>query len=248
MEYAKEHPEDEEIQSYAKKLNEIIKNNNLKLVQIPNSDSVSGKADKENNLDVIYIDNKHVISNLNKNNILNVLLHELRHTMENDTINSKAEELEAETSARRIAKKINPEPQWNEPIKSFLGTYSFYAEASPGTYNIPKNAGIAVWYKPKEVIEDNNTIIIRSDKLESINQGYIEDYITFGEEKDEFGNPLPVSAIRKIYDSNGNIITTQDYGEYDSENKKFNYYKIRMEQIKLENKLNGNKKFNFGIN
>ena len=238
FQYAKEHPEDAEIQKYAEELKDIIANGNLKLQEIPDSDSVAGRMKKENNQEVIIIDNKNVIGNLNKNSVLQVLLHELTHAMEKDTINSKAEELEAEKASRRISKKINPEPQWNEPIDNFLDGYTIYAEASPGTYNIPVNTGISVWYKPKEVVQDDNLLTIKSDSLDKLNQGHIEDYVTFGPEKDEDGNPFPVSATRKIFDADGNAISTQDYGEYNREKRAFNYYGVRIEQIKIERKLN----------
>lgn len=238
LQYATEHPEDAEIQKYANKLREIINNGNLKLLEIPNSTSVAGRAEKENGEDVILIDNRNIIGNLNKNSVLQVLLHELRHTMEKDTLNSKAEELEAEETARRLAKKLNPVPQWNEPIDKFLDGYNVYAQASPGTYNIPVNTGISVWYEPKEVIQKDNILTIKSDALEKLNQGHIEEYVTFGTEKDEDGNPFPISAIRKIFDADGNVISTQDYGEYNREKRAFNYFKVRMQQIKLENSLN----------
>ena len=242
MNYAKEHPEDSEIQKYANKLDELVKSGNLRLQDIDDSDSVAGRATKENNQDVILIDNKDIIGNLNGDNLLKTLLHELRHTLENDSINSKAEELEAETSSRRIAKKINPVPQWDNPIEHFLDGYNGYAEASPGTYNIPINSGIAVWYKPAEVTQKDNVVIIKSEQQENLKQGHIEDHITFGNEKDENGNPLPISAVRNVYDSEGNIIFTQDYGEYDKEKKSFNYLKIKIEQMKLEINLNPQKK------
>lgn len=106
LQYAKEHPEDGEMQKYAEKLKEIIANENLKLQEIPDADTVAGRANKVDNQDVIIIDNKNVISNLNKNDLLKVLLHELRHTMENDTINSKAEELEAKLLQDGLPKKL----------------------------------------------------------------------------------------------------------------------------------------------
>lgn len=240
LQYAQEHPEDAEMQKYAEKLKEIIANGNLKLQEIPDANTIAARAQKENGKDVILIDNKNIIGNLNKNNLLQVLLHELRHTMEKDTINSKAEELEAEKTSRRIAQKINPVPQWNEPIDNFLDGYNGYAQASPGTYNIPVNAGISVWYEPKEVTQKDNLLTIKSDSLDKLNQGHIEDYVTFGTEKDEDGNPIPISATRKIFDTDGNVISTQDYGEYNREKRAFNYYKVRIEQLKLERKLNPN--------
>lgn len=236
---------DEELAKYAKKLSEIVANNNLKLTDIDAS-GVNGRAVKnEQGLDEILIDNHDSIRNLSVGYLVQTLLHELRHTMEKDTLNSKAEEVEAEETARRLAEKITGQITFNESIANFAKGYNGYAEASPGTYSIPQNTGISVWYKPAEVTmtEDNN-LIIKSDMQKDLDNMFIEDHVKFGKEKDEDGDAYPVSAECFIKDKDGNIIHKFDYGDYDPQKRSFNYFKVHLEITKLKNKQ---KPYPFGL-
>lgn len=243
MQYAASNPNDKTIQKYANKLSEIIENNNLKLTDIE-SEGIVGRANKkENGTDEILIDNNDNINNLSVNYLLQTLLHELRHTFETDNINSKAEEIEAEKTARELQEKISGQKIFNNSIESFAKCYSVYAEASPGTYSIPENTGIAVWYKPVDVtMTQNNKLIIKSDIQESMNNLLIEDHVQFGNQKDENGNPYPISAKCLLKDKDGNIVQEFDYGDYNINTRSFNdYHKVHLQQAKL--KINQNNNF-----
>ena len=239
LSYAKAHPEDAVIQKYAQKLNEIVSAGKLILTDIEDS-GVAGRANKDaDGGDTVLIDNHDSMQNLTSEYLLRTLLHELRHTVETDNINSKAEEVETERTARELADKIGGKHRWGEvSLSEFEESYRIYAEASPGTYNIPENTGIAVWYKPKDVTMKDNKLVIKSDAQPDLKGAIIEDHVQFGEQKDENGNPFPISATRVIKDKDGKIISTIDYGKYDSKKRQFDYYKVHMEQIKLKNQLN----------
>lgn len=236
LKYSEDHPEDTDIQKYADKLREIISKGNLKLTDISDT-GVSGRAIKDENGDTILIDNHESIKNLNSQNLLQTLLHELRHTLETDDINSKAEELEAETTSRELADKISAKKGFYGSLSQFTKGYAGYAEASPGTYNIPENTGIAFWYKPQEVTMKENKLVVRSGEQEKLKGAYIEDQIQFGTEKDESGKQIPVSAVRVIKDKDGKIIFSMDYGKYDNKTKAFDYKNIYFEQKKLEQQM-----------
>ena len=247
FEYAKNHPEDTTIQGIAKKLKELTENGKIILTDIKGR-GIAGQAKRDsNNTDIVLIENHDSAGNLNPDYLLQTLLHELRHTMENDDINSKAEEVEAETFSRVYAEMITERHQYYDSITRFEQSYGGYATASPGTYNIPKNTGIAVWYKPADVKMDekNNNLVITSDAQADLNGATIEDHIQFGNKKDEHGNPIPTSAQRVIKDSDGKIIFTKDYGKYNVKKKAFNYFNMYAEQIKLKKQMNPEK---FGTN
>ena len=249
FEYAQQHPEDAIVQKFAEKLKEIKSNGKLILTNIETG-GVAGRAIKnEDGTDTILIDNRDSLNNLTPEYLLQTLLHELRHAMESDVINSKAEEVEAETISRELADKISGKVRFNEPISFFESNYNGYAEASPGTYNIPQNTGIAIWYKPDDIKmdKDNNTLIIKSGAQEDLNGAIIEDHVQFGDQKDENGNPIPVSAIRIIKDVNGEVIFSKDYGEYNLKKKSFDYHKMYMEQISLKQKINPQSFMGFGL-
>lgn len=239
--FAKDNPEDVELQKYVKKLDKIIKSKGLITTDIEGV-GIAGQANKDKKgKDIILIDNNDSISSLNKGELLKTLLHELRHTFETDNINSKAEELEAETSARKLASKIDKRPRYDEPLSNFISTYNSYAEFSPGTGNIPKNIGIAFWYKPKDVKMNDNMLVIKSESQANLKGSHIEDSVQFGKQKDENGNLIPISAKRDVIDTNGKVIFSIDYGKYDIQKKSFNYFKVKKEQQKFENELNGKK-------
>ena len=247
IEYAQNNPNDETIQKYATKLKELVASGNVKLVDIKDS-AVAGRANKNDaGTDSILIDNHDSINNLNPDYLLQTLLHELRHTMETDKINSKAEELEAETTAREFAKKISGNTLFNTPIDDWIQMYNVYADASPGTCNIPENTGIAVWYKPEDVTMKDNILSIKSSPQEDLQGATIEDNVQFGDEKDENGKSYPISAKRIIKNSSGEIIQTIDYGEYDKKERKFNYQKVYFEQVKMKNNSIKSKIMNFGL-
>ena len=240
FEYAENTPEDSIIQKYASKLKEIINNKKLILTDIPDK-NVAGKALKnDDNTDTILIDNHDSFNNFNVNNLLKTLLHELRHTMETDNLNSKAEEIEAELSANELAAKITGTPPQEIDISEWINAgYNIYAEASPGTYDIPQNTGFSVWYKPEEVKmdEQENLLLIKSQPQEKMDGAVIEDYVEFGNQTDENGNRFPVSAKRIIKDKSGQIIANFDYGKYDYKKREFsNNAQIYLAQKKLEHK------------
>ena len=238
--YAKQHTEDTMVQKLSEKLREIQANGKLILTDIE-SGGVAGRAIKnDDGTDTILIDNRDSMSNLTTEYLLHTLLHELRHTLETDNINSRAEEVEAESVSRELADKITGKKRFEPSLSEFEKSYGILAQASPGTYNIPQNTGIAVWYKPDDVTMDDNThtLTIRSGQQEDLKGAVIEDKVQFGTQKDENGNPIPVSAQRIIKDKEGNIISTVDYGEYNTKKKQFNYFKVYQEQIKLKNQLN----------
>ena len=163
--------------------------------------------------------------------------------LETDNINSKAEELEAEKTARELQKKISGNLIFNNNINDFTKGYVGYAEASPGTYQIPANTGIAVWYKPLEVVmRENGELVIKSDLQKDMENVYIEDHVQFGDKKDSEGNSLPISAKCIIKDNEGNVIQEYDYGSYDEHTRSFDYHRIHFKQIRLKN-IN----FNFGL-
>ena len=106
IEYATKHPEDERIQKYANKLQELVDNNKIVLTDIRRQ-GVAGRAYPNlDECDEILIDNHDSINNLTPEYLLQTLLHELRHTLETDTLNSKAEEVATEKEAREITKAI----------------------------------------------------------------------------------------------------------------------------------------------
>lgn len=293
IEYATKHPDDERIQKYANKLQELVDNNKIVLTDIRRQ-GVAGRAYPNlDECDEILIDNHDSINNLTPEYLLQTLLHELRHTLETDTLNSKAEEVATEKEAREITKAILEDISENSnttkkldfirkkstalsnkfsavddlqetlmmqgqdrshfmfqpSLEEFATAYSNIAEASPGTYNIPKNTGIAVWYTPSDVVMDKetHTLLIKSDAQPDLKDAIIEDHVQFGDTKDEEGNPIPTSATRIIKDKDGNIIFEQDYGEYNSKKRSFDYKKMYMEQIKLKMNLNQNSFIEFGF-
>ena len=237
--YAQEHPEDATLQKYASKLKEIKDSGNLILTNIE-MDGVVALAQKgADGIDSILVDNRDIENIELTDELLQTILHELRHTMENDSINSKAEEIKAEKVSIELANKIlgkeTDEIMLDLHLTDFIRSYKGYAEASPGTFNIPENTGIAVWYWPNEVtMDENNRLTIRSNSLRSLDGAVIEDHVQFGDQKDENGNPLPVSAQRIITDKNGNVIFSRDYGDYDPEKKSFDYFHMYTEQRGLK--------------
>lgn len=235
FEYVKNNPDDLVVQKYANKLRELISDGRIKLVDI-SEQGVAGLAVKDKNgKDEILIENHDSVRHLSVNYLLQTLLHELRHSMETDYVNSKAEELEAEQASRELQKKISGKDIYNGNINNFLKGYDGYAEASPGTYQIPQNTGIAVWYKPLEVaMDENNKLVIKSDLQKEMGDVYIEDHVQFGDKKDVEGNPLPISAKCIIKDSDGNVVHEYDYGKYNEKLRRFNYIRVRLKQIALK--------------
>ena len=251
LEYAEQFPQDSKIQMYAAKLREIISHKQLILTDIPD-ENVSGRALKNEDMsDTILIDNSDSFLNFKKNGILHTLLHELRHTMETDDLNSKAEEIEAELSANELTAKITGTLPEELNIERWINEgYRLYPEASPGTYNIPQNTGFTVAYKPEEVVMDEkeNKLLIKSAPQDNMDGAVIEDYVEFGDKKDENGNPFPVSAKRVIKDKSGQIISTFDYGEYDYVKREFtNRAEVHFKQKALENKSKDNKFLKMGL-
>ena len=249
FEYAKKHPDDSTIQGIAKKLKELTDRGKIILTDIKGR-GIAGQANRDSdNTDIVLIENHDSAGNLSPDYLLRTLLHELRHTMETDDINSKAEEVEAETFSRAYAELITERPQFYESITWFEKGYGGYATASPGTYNIPENTGLAIWYKPNEVsMDENNKLVITSDAQADLNGAIIEDHVQFGDQKDENGNPIPTSAQRIIKDSEGKVIFSMDYGEYNIKKKAFNYFNMYMEQIKLKQQMNPEKSgITFGL-
>lgn len=251
LDYADKFPQDSIIQKYAQKLRELVANNNLILTDIPD-ENVAGRAIKNSDMsDTILIDNHDSFSNINPDNMVKTLLHELRHTMETDNLNSKAEEVEAELSANELTAKITGTSPKEINIESWINEgYSLYPEASPGTYNIPQNTGFTVAYKPEEVVMDEkeNKLLIKSAPQDNMDGAVIEDYVEFGDKKDENGNPFPVSAKRVIKDKSGQIISTFDYGEYDYVKREFtNRAEVHFKQKALENKSKDNKFLKMGL-
>lgn len=245
-EYAENHPDDKVAQKYVQKLKEIISDGNLKLVDIDDKGIVGRANKKPDGKDEILIENHDSISNLSVDYLLKTLLHELRHTMETDKINSKAEELEAEETAKKLQKKISGKIIFNSNISNFTKGYVDYAEASPGTYNIPENTGIAVWYKPLEVLMgEDNILVIKSDIQEDFGNAYIEDHVQFGNKKDQNGNALPISAKCIIKDAQGNIMQEMDYGSYNEQTRCFDYHSVHFKQLKL--KYSNKKQPSFGL-
>ena len=236
FEYVKNNPDDLVVQKYANKLRELISDGRIKLVDIPDQ-GVAGLAVKDKNgKDEILIENHDSVRHLSVNYVLQTLLHELRHSMEKDDVNSKAEELEAEQTARELQKRISGKEIYNCKINNFLKGYAGYAEASPGTSQIPQNTGIAVWYKPLEIaMDENNKLVIKSDLQKEMGNVYIEDHVQFGDKKDDEGNPLPVSAKCIIKDSDGNVIKEYDYGKYNEKMRRFNYIRVRLKQVAMSN-------------
>ena len=232
-------------------MRELVANNNLILTDIPD-ENVAGRAIKNSDMsDTILIDNHDSFSNFNPNNMVKTLLHELRHTMETDNLNSKAEEVEAELSANELTAKITGTSPKEINIEQWINEgYRLYPEASPGTYNIPQNTGFTVAYKPEEVImnENENKLLIKSAPQDNMDGAVIEDYVEFGDKKDENGNPFPVSAKRVIKDKSGQIISTLDYGEYDYTKREFtNRAEVHFKQKALENKSKDNKINKMGL-
>ena len=221
-------------------MRELVANNNLILTDIPD-ENVAGRAIKNSDMsDTILIDNHDSFSNFNPDNVVKTLLHELRHTMETDNLNSKAEEVEAELSANELTAKITGTSPKEINIEQWINEgYRLYPEASPGTYNIPQNTGFTIDYKPEEVIMDEkeNKLLIKSAPQDNMDGAVIEDYVEFGDKKDENGNPFPVSAKRVIKDKSGQIISTFDYGEYDYVKREFtNRAEVYFKQKTLGNK------------
>ncbi|MCQ2740322.1 MAG: hypothetical protein MJ237_08900 [bacterium] len=239
--YAENHKDNELIQKLSNKLKQIEKAGGIKLMDIADS-GVAGRAERNQNTgeDTILIDNHDSIKNLTPEYLIQTLLHELRHTIEIDRLNSKAEEVEAETLSMDLAKEITGKFIFNGSLSEFEKSYSWLPEASPGTYNIPENTGIVTYYKPEEVKinEDNTVLIIKSSPQADLDGATIEEQIQFGTEKDEQGNVIPISATHIVRDANGDIIYSSDYGEYDKKSHSFNNLKVKAEHYKYFKKSN----------
>jgi len=244
--YAEAHKDNEKIQKIANKLKELEQSGGLKLTDIEDP-GIAGRANRDfdTQKDEILIDNHDSMSNLTSEYLLQTLLHEVSHTLEGDRLNSRAEEVEAESVARDLAKKISGKVLFNVSISEFEKAYSILPEASPGTYNIPENAGIVTWYKPAEVKMDdkNNVLIIKSLPQADLDNATIEEQVQYGTEKDANGNPLPISATHLVKNESGEIIYSVDYGEYNKESRSFNNIQVKA----LHNKHFKTNKFDFGL-
>jgi hypothetical protein len=286
--YAKAHPDDEQVQIYAKKAEEMFASGNILLTDIEEKGAIGEHIiDKESGEQKILIDNFDNLKSLDKNYMLQVLLHELGHAMSGDSLDSKQEESDVERVSRELISKITgieifkseqkpitPEdideallsrdnrlkrfsailqkldtPKqllYFENIDKFIEQYNSYPEVSP-SHGLPSNAGVALKYKPQEIREDNNMLIITSSPLADMKGIKIEERITFGDAVDSDGKKIPVSAKRVYIDGDGVEIASVDYGEYDPKNRAFDNKKLVISQLSLESKLNP-EKFNSNLN
>lgn len=239
LEYAEQHPENTRVQEYAKKLKEMLAQNSIIGTDVEHQDSVgqhlSASEDAPNGK--ILIDNRDQFNNFNPRNVLKTILHELGHAISGDDLDSVAEEVMVESIARELALEISGEEVFEYSMEYFASQYKGYPMASPGTHNIPKNAGIATQYVPQEVTMKDNVLTIRAETDEKGNR--VEDYITYGDRKDADGNPLPVSAKRVIVNQSGEIVFSADYGEYDSTKRAFkNAGLVKLKQMSFEGNTN----------
>lgn len=246
LDYADKHPENTKIQVYVRKLEEMIMNDSLIGLDIEHENAagqnLSASADIPYN--AIIIDNRDQLHNLSTRNVLKTLLHELGHAISGDDLDSIAEEIMVETNAIELAKEISGKDAFEVSIEKWASQYKGYPIASPGTYNIPLNAGITTKYEPQEVSMEDNKLTIKSKPDE--NGNITEDHVVFGTQKDNDGNPIPVSAQRVIVNSSGETIFSVNYGEYDTIKKAFNDRGlVQLQQYKFENKTEPTR---FGLN
>lgn len=244
LDYAEQHPDDELVQQYANELKTLLDNNGVIGTNVVEKHAIGEHlaADSLHPKGSILIDNHDRLNNLDKRILLNTILHELGHAITNDNLDSFAEEHDVESIARELALEISGQEIFHESMEEFISAYKGLPVASPGTYNIPLNAGITTKYEPQEVIMEDNILTIRSGVNEDGNR--VEDHVTFGTETDDNGNPLPVSAERVIIDAEGKTIFSMEYGDYNKLKKAFNdRAKVDVKQLMFENKLKGKSDF-----
>ncbi len=218
LEYAKNHPEDERIQQYAKLAKEMMQNGKIQAGSIP-QEHTAGIYDADTSAITLDFDEYK-----NSDQVLVILLHELGHAIGKDGLDSISEEKDVESYAREIAAKItgkSKEEISDISIDEFLQPYkdSNYPQSSPGYDGIPKNAGITIDYEIQSVEHEGNNYKIKSGPIE--NGRYIETVIIMGKNTDSEGNLLPESVQQHLYDSTGNNIETTLFSEYDSEQRCF---------------------------
>lgn len=218
LEYAKDHPEDERIQHYAKIAQEMMKNGKIEAGYIK-EENVEGIYEAKDNTITLDADQFGT-----QDNVLLCLLHELGHARGKDSLDSISEEKDVESYAREIAAKItgkSVEEISDGTIEEFLQLYkdNKYPKSSPGYDGIPKNAGITIDYEIQSVERDGNNYKIKSTPNE--NGRYIETVIIMGKNTDSEGNLLPESVQQCLYDSTGNNVETTLFSEYDSEQRRF---------------------------
>lgn len=247
IQYAKEHPEDERIQKYAAKIQELFKNGNL-----TSTDSLPLNIVAKHNAgwsfnEQILLNNNRIRLRNDEDYVLLCILHELGHAESGDALDSISEERDVESYAREITQKIagkKTDEFLDGSIDEFMGIYAALPKSSPGYNGIPKNAGVTIDYEIESVKRDGNNYIIKSEPNE--NGGYIETVIVMGQNTDIEGNLIPESAKEIMYDSGGNELGTTDIREYNLQKKRFVNYpnapniddnKDKMPEIKLKQEL-----------
>lgn len=216
QEYARQHPEDEKVQQYANKLNEL--KSKIKIVRTDNP--AGGFFDPKTQCINI---NANITSNLNETTLAKLLIHEATH-IDGDAISSHAEELNAERTGIEITEKIynttlieNKEEYLNQFINRYNNLpedFGGEAEYSPGYGGVPAGAGIEVEGEIQSVQQNGNNYIIKTRNEEDNTS---EEYrINMKDKKDKNGVGYAESASVIVEHSNGD---TEAY-EYSNYNKK----------------------------
>lgn len=218
IEYARLHPEDERLQQYVAKLNELKGNLTV------SSDNYSYEAltvTGERTID--FAANQAEI--LNPDRTMQALIHELGHYVNGDDLSSVAEELDVEEYSIGLTEKITGKPLYEDKeahMKEFATRYqqrrggNYGTLASPGYNGLPINSGFVIDLgdKVNSVITNGNSTTINVDGLF---EGGITYNIEMGDEKDADGNPYPKSAERRFTHEGKEYI--DQYTNYDKDRK-----------------------------
>lgn len=213
--YAQEHPEDERIQSYMKKIEEIKQGS-----EITDETTYYTAATITGDKKIIYDGTE--VDNLDPDTMIRTIIHEAGHYINGDELSSITEEVDVETYALDTTEKITGKPvveNKEEYLQEFAEMYensmgANYGKSSPGYDGIPLNAGFVINDEITSVAKGGNSTSIYSDFA-----GWRQEHtVTMGEEKDENGNPYPTEASRTLYQDNGEAILWK-FSDYNKDKK-----------------------------
>lgn len=212
--YAQEHPEDERIQSYMKKIEEIKQGTEI-------TDEATDFTASTITGDMKTIYNGTEMENLDPDMALRTIIHEAGHYINGDELSSIKEEVDVETYALDTTENITGKSLFENKekyLKEFSNLYensgANYGKSSPGYNGIPLNAGFVIKEDITSIAKDGNSTSIYSDFA-----GWRQEHtVTMGEEKDRNGNPYPIEASRTLFQDNGETISWK-FTDYDKDKK-----------------------------
>ena len=222
QEYANQHPEEEQIQKYANKIDKFKSKINV----VRSDNPVIGYFDfKTQSINI----NANITNNLNEAYLAKLLIHETTH-IDGDALSSQAEELNAEQTGIEIAEKIynttlveNKEEYLNKFIKPYQQGnlpegVSGNAEYSPGYGGVPTGAGIEVEGEIQSVQQNENNYVIKTrNKDDNTHEEY---RINMKDKKDKNGVGYAESASVIVEYSDGDT-EAYEYSDYDKKHRYF---------------------------